>query len=144
VAAFSQFFARLGEKALPFYALMKKSDDKFEWTEEAHTAFGQLKKVFFTPPVLVASKEKEPLLLYIAATHQVVSTVLVVERSEEGKAYGVQRPVYFLSEVLSPTKQTYPHYQKLAYNVFTTARKLRQYFTVHPIIVAMKCHYQIY
>jgi hypothetical protein len=28
----------LGEKALPFYALMKKSDDKFEWTEEADTA----------------------------------------------------------------------------------------------------------
>jgi hypothetical protein len=24
----------LGEKALPFYALMKKSDDKFDWTEE--------------------------------------------------------------------------------------------------------------
>jgi hypothetical protein len=35
----------------------------------------------------------------------VVSTVLVVERSEEGKAHGVQRPVYFISEVLSPTKK---------------------------------------
>jgi hypothetical protein len=44
-------------------------------------------------------------------------------------------PVYFISEVLSPTKQRYPHYQKLAYSVFTTVRKLRQYFTVHPIIV---------
>jgi hypothetical protein len=29
------------------------------------------------------------LLLYIAATHQVVSTVLVVEWSEEGKVHGV-------------------------------------------------------
>jgi hypothetical protein len=94
-----------------------------------------LKKVLSTPPVLVAPNEKEPLLLYIAATHQVESTVLVVERSEEGKAHGVQRPVYFLSEVLSPTKQRYPHYQKLAYSVFTTARKLRQYFMMHPIIV---------
>jgi ribonuclease HI len=65
----------------------------------------------------------------------VVSTVLVVERSEEGKTHGVQRPVYFISEVLSPTKQRYPHYQKLAYSVFTSARKLRQYFTVHLIIV---------
>jgi hypothetical protein len=85
--------------------------------------------------VLVAPKEREPLLLYIAATHQVVSTVLVVERSKEGKAHRVQRPVYFLSEVLSQSKQCYPHYQKLAYSVFTTARKLRRYFTVHPIIV---------
>jgi dsDNA-binding SOS-regulon protein len=104
VAALSRFVARLGEKALPFYAFMKKSDDKFEWTEEADVAFSQLKKVLSTPPVLVAPKEKEPLLLYIAATHQVMSTVLVVERSEEGKAHGVQRPVYFISEVLSPTK----------------------------------------
>jgi hypothetical protein len=54
--------------------------------------------------VLVAPKEKEPLLLYIAVTHQVVSIVLVAERSEEGKAYDVQRPVYFISEVLSPKK----------------------------------------
>jgi hypothetical protein len=99
------------------------------------SAFSQLKKVLSTPLVLVAPNEKELLLLYIAATHQVVSTVLVVERTEEGKAHGVQRPVYFLSEVLSPTKQRYPHYQKLAYIVFTTARKLRQYFVVHPIIV---------
>jgi hypothetical protein len=105
---------------------MKKSDDKFEWTEEVDVAFAQLKKVLLTPPVLVAPKEKEPLLLYIAATHQVVSIVLVVERSEEGKAHGVQRPVYFISEVLSPTKQRYPHYQKLTYSVFTIARKLQR------------------
>jgi dsDNA-binding SOS-regulon protein len=135
IVALSRFVVRLGEKALPFYALMKKSDNKFDWTEEADTAFAQLKKVLSTPPVLVAPNEKEPLLLYIASTHQVVSTVLVVERSEEGKAHGVQRPIYFLSEVLSPTKQRYPHYEKLAYNVFTTTRKLRQYFAVHPIIV---------
>jgi hypothetical protein len=100
---------------------MKKSDDKFEWTEEADTTFAQLKKLLSTPPVLVAPKEKGPLLLYIVATHQVVSTVLVVEQSEEGKVHGVQRPIYFLSEVLSPTKQRYPHYQKLTYSVFTTA-----------------------
>jgi hypothetical protein len=73
-------------------------------------AFAQLKKVLSTPLVLVAPKEKEPLLLYIATTHQVISTVLVVERSKEEKAHSVQRPVYFISEVLSPTKQRYPHY----------------------------------
>jgi hypothetical protein len=118
-----------------FLRAHEKSDDKFEWTEEADVAFGQLKKVLSTPPVLVAPKEKEPLLLYITATYQVVSTVLVVERSEEGKSHGIQRPIYFIREVLSPTKQRYPHYQKLAYSVFTTAQKLRQYFAVHPIIV---------
>jgi hypothetical protein len=37
---------------------MKKSDDKFEWTKEADTAFVQLKKVLSTPSVLVAPKKK--------------------------------------------------------------------------------------
>jgi hypothetical protein len=57
VAALSRFVARLGEKALPFYALLKKPDYKFEWTEEADTSFAQLKKVLSTPPVLVAPNE---------------------------------------------------------------------------------------
>jgi hypothetical protein len=47
---------------------MRKTD-KFEWNEEADRAFEDLKQVLSTPPVLVAPKEKEPLLLYIAATH---------------------------------------------------------------------------
>jgi hypothetical protein len=86
----------------------KKSDKKFEWTEEADVSFAHLKKVLSMPPVLDASKGNEPLLLYIAATYQVVCMVLVVERSEEGKAHGVQKPVYFLSEVLSLTLPALP------------------------------------
>jgi hypothetical protein len=77
-AALSRFIARLGEKALQFYALMKKFD-KFEWTDEADRAFEDLKRVLSMPPVLVAPKEKETLYLYIAATQQVVRKVLIVE-----------------------------------------------------------------
>jgi hypothetical protein len=62
------------------------------------------------------------MLLYITATNQVVSSVLMVERAEEGKEHGVQRPMYDLSEVLSPTKQRYPHYRKLAYAIYMTGR----------------------
>jgi hypothetical protein len=43
----------------------------------------------------------EDLLLYIAAITHVVSSAIVVERSEEGHAFGVQRPMYFVSEILS-------------------------------------------
>jgi len=50
----------------------------------------------------------EELLLYIAATTHVVSTAIVVERNKEGHAYGIQRPVYFISEVLSESKVRYP------------------------------------
>jgi hypothetical protein len=46
VAVLSRFIARLGENALPFYALMKKMDKKFKWREEADQAFAHLKKCF--------------------------------------------------------------------------------------------------
>ena len=47
-------------------------------------------------------------MLYIAATTQVVSAALVVEREEESHALKVHHPVYFISEVLSDSKTHYP------------------------------------
>ena len=111
---------------------MKKTD-KFEWTEEAQAAFIHLKHVLSTPLILVAPAPKEPIYLYVAATNRVVSIVLMVER-DEGKGHLVQRPIYYLSEVLSISKQRYPHYQKLAYGVFMSSRKLVHSFSRHPII----------
>jgi hypothetical protein len=72
----------VGQKALPFYALIKKIDKKFKWTEEEDKAFTHLKRVLSTPPVMVAPNENEPLLLYITAMHQVVSTVLLLKCSK--------------------------------------------------------------
>src|SRR3954470_21120900 len=82
---------------------------------------------------MAAPKPREPMLMYIAATNRVVSTVLVVEREEEGKERPVQCPVYYLSEVLTESKQRYPQYQKLVYAVFRASRRLRHY--LHPVIV---------
>jgi hypothetical protein len=65
----------------------------------------------------------------------VVSTVIVVERTGEGHALPVQRPVYYISEVLSDTKMRYPQVQKLLYAVVLTRRKLRHYFEAHPVTV---------
>jgi ribonuclease HI/transposase InsO family protein len=65
----------------------------------------------------------------------VVSTTLVVERAKEGHAYPVQHPVYFISEVLGPSKKKYPQVQKLLYAVLLTACKLRHYFDDHKVIV---------
>lgn len=98
-------------------------------------AFSQLKKMLATPPILAAPTEKEPMLLYIVAISRVVSTIIVVERKEEGRALLVQRPVYYLSEVMSASKQNYPHYQKMCYGVHFAAKKLKPYFQEHPITI---------
>ena len=57
---------------------------------------------------MIAPQKDETLLIYIVATNRVVSTAIIVEREEAGHAYKVQRPVYFISEVLNESKTHYP------------------------------------
>jgi ribonuclease HI len=83
-----------------------------------------------TPP-----QDGEPLYLYITATTQVVSTVIVVEHTEEGHALPVRRPVYYISKVLSETKTRYPQIQKLLFAVVLARRKLRHYFEAYLLTV---------
>ena len=92
LAALSRFIARLGERGMPLYKLLKKSDT-FVWTEEAQAALDHLRALLSSPPVLVAPDPCEPHLLYLAATNHVVNAALVVEREERGHALKVQRPV---------------------------------------------------
>jgi dsDNA-binding SOS-regulon protein len=134
MAALDRFISKLGERGLPFFKLLKHQE-KFAWTLEADQALAQLKDFLSKPPVLTAPRKSEQLLLYLAATTHVVSTAIVVERQEDGHAYPVQHPVYFVSEVLSESKARYQPVQKLLYAVLITSRKLRHYFQEYSISV---------
>jgi hypothetical protein len=106
-------------------------------------------------PILVAPEPGEPLYLYIAAATEAVSMVLFVERMEQhskgsqevplgegggststdlegpGPTVGVwtiQKPVYYVSEVLHEAKARYLETHKLIYAVFVVSRKLSHYF----------------
>jgi hypothetical protein len=112
MAALNRFISKLGERGLPFFKLLKHQE-KFVWTPEADQALAQLKDFLSKPPVLTAPRKDEQLLIYLAATTHVVSTAIVVERQEDGHAYPVQRPVYFISEILSESMARYQPVQKL-------------------------------
>jgi hypothetical protein len=132
LAALSRFISRLGEKGLPLYRLLKKHE-RFSWTVEAQEALDKLKATLARAPILTSPQDGEPLYLYVAATTQVVSAVIVVHRTEEGHTLPVQRAVFYISEVLSDTKARYPQIQKLLYVVVLARRKLRHYFEAHPV-----------
>jgi hypothetical protein len=65
----------------------------------------------------------------------VVITAIVAERQEDSHTYPVQRPVYFVSEVLLESKARYQQVQKLLYAVLITSRKLRHYLLEYSITV---------
>jgi hypothetical protein len=59
-------------------------------------ALDELKMLSTKPPVIDSLVLSET-LLYVAATTQVISVALVVEREDPRHDYKVQRPVYYIS-----------------------------------------------
>jgi hypothetical protein len=55
--------------------------------------------------------------------------------SPAGKVKAVQKPVYYISEVLHEAKARYPETHKLIYAILVVFRKLRHYFQAHKIVV---------
>jgi len=137
MTALSRFISCLDEKGLPFFKLLKASE-RFSWSEEADTAFEQLKLFLTKPSIMSVPQPDETLLIYITTTSRVVSTTIIIEHEEVGHAYKVQRLVYFISEVLNEPKTRYPQVQKLLYAFQITLHKLRHYFEYYKITMVTK------
>ena len=117
------------------YRLLRRTDH-FEWMKAATAGLEEIMALSARNPILAAPNVGEPMLLYTSATHQVVSVVLVVEREEDGHKFPLQKPVYYVSTVLTPYKSRYSHYQKIAYTVFMASRKLQHCFQECSMMVA--------
>ncbi|GJW61398.1 reverse transcriptase domain-containing protein [Tanacetum coccineum] len=76
------FLAKSAEKSLPFFKTLKKCTKKsdFLWTEEAEAAFRQMKEHIAQLHMLTAPKEQEELIVYLAASKEAVSAILMTER----------------------------------------------------------------
>jgi ribonuclease HI len=69
----------------------------------------------------------------VAASHSTVSAALVQEK-QDGQVKR-QAPVYFVSKVLSLSKQNYTELEKVQYAVLMASKNLRHYFQAYHIIV---------
>ncbi|GJY14903.1 reverse transcriptase domain-containing protein [Tanacetum coccineum] len=131
LASLNRFLSKSAEKSLPFFKTLKKCTKKgdFHWTQEAEVAFKQMKKLIAELPMLTAPKEKEELIIYLAAAQEAISAVLMTER--EGKKI----PVYFVSRALRGQKINYIPMEKLVLALLSASRRLKRYFQAHPIVV---------
>ncbi|XP_011093333.1 uncharacterized protein LOC105173330 [Sesamum indicum] len=128
VASLNRFIARFADRNLPFFKVLRKSNN-FEWNEECEQALQELKLYLTTPPLLSNPMIGEKLYVYLAVFDNAVSSVLI--REENGK----QNPVYYVSKMLQGAEKKYIQIEKLALALVITARKLRPYFQSHPIVV---------
>ena len=132
-----------------------------EWTPEAEAALQDLKKYLSSAPTVVANRPQEPLLLYLAATNQVVSAALVAQRQVDDEVMAatepdttnaettlpvevtpkkkmMQHPVYFVSSLLQGGRSRYSGMQKLLFGLLMASRKLHHYFQAHEIAVVTR------
>lgn len=132
LASLNIFISRSAERNLPFFEILK-SAEVFQWGPAQQIAFEELKQYLIDLTTLTPPSSGAPLLLYVAASHAAVSAALVQER-QEGQVKK-QAPIYFVSEVLNPSKKNYIELEKVLYVVLMASRKLRHYFQAYHIIV---------
>nr|GEV41185.1 reverse transcriptase domain-containing protein [Tanacetum cinerariifolium] len=93
LASLNRFLSKSAKKSLPLFKTLKKCAKTidFQWTPEAEGAFKEIKQSIAELPMLTAPKEKEELIMYLAAAKGAISAVLMTKRD------GKQVPVYFVS-----------------------------------------------
>ncbi|GJU77249.1 reverse transcriptase domain-containing protein [Tanacetum coccineum] len=133
LAALNRFLSRSAEKSLPFFETLKnitkENKDDYRWTEDAEMAFQELKKTVLNLPSLTTPVPKETLYVYLAASQEAVSAVLLAKRK------GNQCPVHYVSRTLHDVERNYTPLEKLALALRHVSRRSRSYFKAHPIKV---------
>ena len=128
IASLSRFMATSARKSLSLFSLLKKGN-AFEWTSECEAAFLDFKEYLSCPPILSKPEVEKPLFLYPLVSNASIAEALVREDSRQ------QHPVYFISKVLQGPEIRYRKNEKVALALVIAARRLRQYFQAHTIVV---------
>nr|GEY94983.1 reverse transcriptase domain-containing protein [Tanacetum cinerariifolium] len=129
LAPLNRFLSRSTEKSLPFFETLKditkENKHDYRWTEKAENAFQELKKMILDLPALTTSSPKETLFVYLAASKEAVSALLLVVRQ------GKRHPVHYVSRTLHDAERNYAPLEKMALALRHASRRLRRYFEAH-------------
>jgi hypothetical protein len=82
LASLNKFISRSAEKSLPFFKVLKGSEN-FHWGPEQDKAFEELRQYLENLAVMTSPSPEAELLLYIVTSSCAVRTALVEERMVE-------------------------------------------------------------
>ncbi|XP_071740103.1 uncharacterized protein [Rutidosis leptorrhynchoides] len=133
LAALKRFLSQAADRSLPFFQTLKGflNIEDFVWMEDAEKAFQDMKAFLKELPTLTVPIQGETLAVYLAASPETISSVLIADMGK------TQMPVYFVRKVLQNGEVNYPAMEKLIYALVHTARQLQRYFQAHPIQILM-------
>jgi len=115
---FIKDFARI---AAPLHVLVRK-EQKWKWKKEQEKAFGKLKAVFTTEPVLAFPDIDKEMRVEVDASDYAIGGVLLT-KCKDGK----WRPVAFVSKLLNATECNYEIHDKEMLTVIRCLEAWRYY-----------------
>ncbi|GJS36634.1 reverse transcriptase domain-containing protein [Tanacetum coccineum] len=109
LAEINCFLSNRVDKTLPFMWTLKNcmSGKMIQWTTEADEAFRRMKELLEALPTVTASVNGETLIVYLVASEERISAVLMTERGKK------QVPMYFISRTIHKAELEYPELEKL-------------------------------
>lgn len=105
----NRFISKLAEQAMNLFHTLKGciENKNFRWTPEAESMLQKTKKALHTLPTLANPIPGETLQVYLSASKDTISSVLVFERQ------GRQLPIFFVIRALRGPKVNYPIIENL-------------------------------
>ena len=118
---YKRFIKNFAKIAAPLHILVRK-EQKWKWEKEQEKAFGKLKEVFTTEPILAIPDIDREMRVEADALDYAMGGVLSL-RCENGK----WRPVAFISKSLNTTEQNYKIHNKEMLAVIRYLKAWRHY-----------------
>ena len=107
-----------------------KKDTPFYWDEQAQESFDALKQALAMAPVLSPPIYIHDLLIYVAASQEMIGMVFVQEDEELH-----ENVIYYLSRSLIDAEIHYSHVEKLALATVHVVQRLRHYILLRQTLV---------
>lgn len=141
-----RFISNLSGKTKIFSPLLKiKKESDFHWGQELQEAFDAIKEYLTKSPILLPPSRNKNMSLYIAVSDTTIGSML-----DQEDVSGVERPIYYLSQILINVETRSNLIEKLCICMYFSCMKVKQYSMqysstmYHNLITSFQTHYHQY